>query len=572
MDIQEKLQGLIRSALESLGLPHAVITLEHPADLSHGDYATNVALVLAKEARSNPRELATRIVSVLSERAPQYLSRIEVAGPGFINFHLSRAFFSDSLSVIGKMGDRFGHSKILSGKKYLVEYTDPNPFKEFHIGHLMSNAIGESLARLCTAQGAKVKRMCYQGDIGPHVAKCLWAMRKNIANLPSRGASASEKAAFLGRSYAEGSTLYETDASAKAEIDEINKSIYEGAPRELARLYKLGRKWSLEKFEEIYRILGTRFDYYVLESEVVHDGVALVEKHKGTIFEESEGAVVFRAERDDPALHTRVFINSQGLPTYEAKELGLNMRKWNKIRPDRSIIITANEQRDYFRVLLAALDKIAPDVRAITEHISHGMMRFADGKMSSRKGNVITGESLIAETKKLVEARLSGRDIALKDQEGIAEIVAVAAIKYSILRQVSSSDIIYDFDKSISFEGDSGPYLLYSTVRARSVLAKAKREKVRPSVITVSDPVVPLERMLYRFPEVVSRAADERAPHHIATYLIEISSLFNAWYASTQIVLLHDNASPYRVQMTSAFAQVMENGLTLLGMRIPKEM
>ncbi len=572
MDIQEKLQGLIRSALESLGLPHAVITLEHPADLSHGDYATNVALVLAKEARSNPRELATRIVSVLSERAPQYLSRIEVAGPGFINFHLSRAFFSDSLSVIGKMGDRFGHSKILSGKKYLVEYTDPNPFKEFHIGHLMSNAIGESLARLCTAQGAKVKRMCYQGDIGPHVAKCLWAMRKNIANLPSRGASASEKAAFLGRSYAEGSTLYETDASAKAEIDEINKSIYEGAPRELARLYKRGRKWSLEKFEEIYRILGTRFDYYVLESEVVHDGVALVEKHKGTIFEESEGAVVFRAERDDPALHTRVFINSQGLPTYEAKELGLNMRKWNKIRPDRSIIITANEQRDYFRVLLAALDKIAPDVRAITEHISHGMMRFADGKMSSRKGNVITGESLIAETKKLVEARLSGRDIALKDQEGIAEIVAVAAIKYSILRQVSSSDIIYDFDKSISFEGDSGPYLLYSTVRARSVLAKAKREKVRPSVITVSDPVVPLERMLYRFPEVVSRAADERAPHHIATYLIEISSLFNAWYASTQIVLLHDNASPYRVQMTSAFAQVMENGLTLLGMRIPKEM
>ncbi|MFA6095733.1 MAG: arginine--tRNA ligase, partial [Candidatus Paceibacterota bacterium] len=489
------------------------------------------------------------------------------------NFRLSKQFFADSIARILKEGNSFGLDASLKGQKYLVEYTDPNPFKEFHIGHLMSNTIGESLSRLFASQGAKVKRMCYQGDVGPHVAKALWAMKKNADAIPEKTAPLSSRAAFLGRCYAEGSAAYESDPAAKSEIDAINKAIYDESDKALMKLYKRGRKWSLQKFDEIYKVLGTKFDYYVLESEVTHDGIALVEKYLAQgVFEKSDGAIVFHAEKHDPKLHTRVFINSQGLPTYEAKDLGLNTRKWKKIRPDKSIIITANEQSDYFRVMLKALELIAPEANAIAEHISHGMLRFADGKMSSRTGKVLTGESLISDVKNLVMEKLEGRDMKEGEKAEVAEIVAVAAIKYSILKQVTSSDIIYDFDKSISFEGDSGPYLLYAAVRAGSILAKAKKEGIKPKTAPVPEEVSILEKMLYRFPEVVSRAASERAPHHIATYLIELSSAFNGWYANTQIVSKTDQASSYKVAVTAAVRTVITNGLSLLGIRVPEKM
>src|SRR6185369_15863432 len=151
--------------------------------------------------------------------------------------------------------------------------TDPNPFKVFHIGHLMSNAIGESIARLIASQGAKVRRMCYQGDFGMHVAKTLWAATKNDASMPSKRAPLSERIAFLGKSYAEGSKAYEEDAAAKAEIEALNKKIFEGKDRKLMKIYKIGRKWSLAHFDEIYKKLGTKFDYFYLESEVAHDGM-----------------------------------------------------------------------------------------------------------------------------------------------------------------------------------------------------------------------------------------------------------------------------------------------------------
>ncbi len=576
MDTEQKIKESIKKALVALGLADTSFALEHPADTSHGDYAANIAMVLAKQAKANPRELATKIATELEKNKPESVAKIEVAGPGFINFTLAPSYFACELETILKRKKLYGTSGEWRGTTALVEYTDPNPFKVFHIGHLMSNTIGESIARLIASQGAKVRRMCYQGDVGAHVAKTLWAVQKNVATMPSRLTSLSKRVDFLGACYVEGSNAYESDPAIKAEIDALNKKIYEGSDRKLMKLYKIGRKWSMAHFEEIYKKLGTKFDYYVLESEVLHDGVALVEEflEKG-VFEKSDGAIVFKGEKHDPKLHTRVFINSQGLPTYEAKELGLNARKWKRIHPDRSISITASEQADYFRVLLQALELIMPEARKTMEHIAHGMMRFADGKMSSRKGNVITGESMITDIEAMVLEKLADRDMDDKAKARVSEIIAVAAIKYSILRQVTASDIIYDFDKSISFEGDSGPYLLYTTVRAGAVLAKADKEKIKVKVSTDSDAAAntaPLSRMLARFPETVMRSATEKAPHHIATYLIELSSLFNAWYANTPIVQKGDTLSPHKVAVTRAVRTVLENGLDLLGIKVPEKM
>ncbi len=578
--IVEDLKKAIAKTLKEIGIENPKVELEHPAELSHGDYSTNVALAYAKELKLKPRELAERVVEKLKVESLKFLEKIEIAGPGFINFYLTKEFFAEEVAGIG---EKYGKNEHLSGKKVMVEYTDPNPFKEFHIGHLMSNAIGESIARIAEFESAKVVRACWQGDVGLHVAKAVWGMQKKVQSLKLKVDSL--KAEDWGKAYAEGAGAYETDAKAKQGINTLNKVIFDKSDAEVNALYDAGRKVSLEHFEEIYKVLDTKFDHYFFEGIEGRDGVKVVEVGlKNGVFEKSDGAIVYKGEK--VGLHTRVFINSQGLPTYEAKELGLNQAKL-RVEPDldTSIIITANEQSDYFKVVLSAMSEVLPEVAKRTKHIAHGMLRFASGKMSSRKGNVITGEGLIAQVEELVQEKIKDRDMSEEEKKELAEVVAVGAIKYSILRQAIGGDIIFDFEKSISFEGDSGPYLQYSYVRAKSVLKKG--QEVLGDVYVVGEggerriqhlehiqqlPLIPLERLLVRFPEVVERAGTEYEPHFVTTYLTELAGVFNSWYANGKIVDKTDPASPYKLALTKAFANIMKNGLWLLGIKVPEKM
>lgn len=573
--IVDELQKPVGAVLRELGVAKPEVILEHPAELAYGDYSTNAALVYAKELKMKPRELAEKILERFNLSADPRLNleKVEIAGPGFINFYLSKEFFAESVAGILRQAEDFGKSTALAGRKVMVEYTDPNPFKEFHIGHLMSNAIGESIARLIEAQGAEVKRACWQGDVGLHVAKAVWgAMRTH--NPQRTTGNQGDAIKMWGQAYAMGSEAYEKDEGAKKEINGLNKKIFDKSDTEVNDLYERGRKTSLDHFEEIYKTLGTKFDYYFFEGREGVEGVPIVEAFlKKGIFEKSDGAIVFKGE--PYGLHTRVFITSQGLPTYETKELGLNKKKF-ELEPDllQSIIVTANEQSDYFKVLIKVLSLIYPDIGAKTKHIAHGLLRFASGKMSSRKGNVITGEGLIKQVKELVAGKIKERKFSEDEKEKITEAVVIGAIKYSILRQAIGGDVIFDFEKSISFEGDSGPYLQYSYVRAKSVLQKAETVKVEPFSRFKVQPLSPgaLERLLYRFPEVVERAGTEYQPHFVTTYLTELAGAFNHWYAKEQIVDVKDPASSYKVALTEAFAVVMKNGLWLLGIPVPVKM
>ena len=565
--VAEELKEAIQEALKKIGLSGIHIHLEHPAELSHGDFSTNVALATAKALGKKPRDVADTVVRYIELQRVPYLEKADIAGPGFINFHLTKEFFADSLK---RIDGSFGKNGTLVGKKVMVEYTDPNPFKEFHIGHLMSNAVGESVARLVEFQGAKVVRACWQGDVGLHVAKAIWGMRKKVEGEKWKVESLGAKE--WGEAYAAGSEAFDTDGNAKKEIIALNKVIFDKSDTPVNTLYDDGRKVSLAHFEEIYKVLGTKFDYYFFEGVEGRDGQNIVETNIGKVFEISDGAIVYKGEKK--GLHTRVFINSQGLPTYEAKELGLNKAKFEK-EPDldESIIVTANEQSDYFKVVLAAMAEVLPEIAKRTEHLAHGMLRFASGKMSSRTGNVITGESLIDRVKEMVLAKMQERDMTDAEKWAVAEAVAVGAIKYSILRQAIGGDIIFDFEKSISFEGDSGPYLQYSAVRANSILEKAKKEGVTPDAkLPDGWTTSTLEKLLVRFPEVVERAGKEHEPHYIATYLTELAGVFNSYYASEQFVDKKDPRSPYKVALTSAFATVMQNGLHLLGITVPEKM
>jgi arginyl-tRNA synthetase len=569
-NIKQEIENLIILALKDLEIEASNFVVEHPENFDNGDYSTNVAMFCAKKLSTNPKELAEKIVAkILENKGRHFIENVEVAGAGFINFYLAQEFFIDNIKEILKQKEDFGKNDLLKGKKVMVEYTQPNPFKPFHIGHLMSNAIGESVSRIVEYSGAKIIRANYQGDVGPHAAKAIYGLLK--FGMPDEYKSVSGKAQFIGDAYVKGSLMYDSDEEAKKKIDELNKKVYDRSDKKINEIYDWGRSITLEAFEEIYEMLGTKFDKYYFESAMAPIGEKIVRENIGKVFEESDGAIIFHGEKHDEKLHTRVFINSKNLPTYETKEIGLTITKFEDENPDISIVTTAVEQEQYMKVVQKAISLMHPDLENRMKHITHGMMRLASGKMSSRKGNVITGESLIQDSVDVVLEKIKDRELTQNEIYDISRKVGVSALKYSILRSSIGSDIIYDFEKSISFEGDSGPYLQYTTVRANSILNKIKDFDLEKKK-EIPEEIINLEKFLYQFPEVVERSYKEFAPHHIATYLTELASSFNTFYGNTKILDEENRFAKYHLELVESFSQIMKNGLWLLGIEVPEKM
>src|SRR3989344_3257532 len=549
------------------------VVLEHPANSEHGDYSTNIALVLAKKLNKDPREVAEEILSKVKSQKSKVFDSVQVAGPGFINFFLSQNYLMGEMGEGQKKKEKYGISVSSKGKKVMVEFTDPNPFKEFHIGHLYSNIVGESLSRVFESQGALVKRANYQGDVGMHVAKAVWGMKKkmeadklSLAGLAKK--SLEERVKFLGQSYALGADAFERDESAKKEIGELNRKIF-ALDKEIKELYLKGRKWSLDYFEKIYKRLGTKFNYYYFESKIGKVGLETVKEGlKKGIFEESQGAVIFPGEKY--GLHSRVFINSQGLPTYEAKELGLAPTKYKDFKYDTSVIVTGNEIIGYFKVLIQALKLLSPEIGNKTFHVSHGMVRLPEGKMSSRTGKILAGDELIDQVqgKVLERMKTSGSEVPQKEWEKAAEKIALAAIKYSLLRVTPGKDIIFDIDTSLSLEGDSGPYLQYTYARCKSILRKSqititKFPKLRQTKFEKEE--MDVLRYIYKFPEVAAEAARLFSPNMVAQFAVELAQKYNVFYNVLPVLQAETKESKqFRLALTSAVAQLLQNSLHLL--------
>jgi arginyl-tRNA synthetase len=276
------------------------------------------------------------------------------------------------------------------------------------------------------------------------------------------------------------------------------------------------------------------------------------------VYEESDGAVVFKGE--PYGLHTRVFINSQGIPTYEAKDVGLIMLKKRDYDFDRSVVITDNGQEQYMAVVLKSIEQFAPELAKATTHMTHGVLKMKGGvKMSSRKGNILrAGDVLDAAAEANKQA--TGRD---------DEVAVLGAVKYAFLKQRIGPDIIYDPQESVSLEGNSGPYLQYAHARARSVLSK--------SANTPTDTLVDLQvgerslaRKISEYPEVIQKAVDELMPHHVSTYLYELAQTFNRFYEHNRVV--GDEREEIRLRLVTLYADVLKDGLGLLGITAPERM
>ncbi|MFM2330616.1 MAG: hypothetical protein RLZZ26_123, partial [Candidatus Parcubacteria bacterium] len=548
---------VVAEALSLLGAEGSPFVVERPADAMHGDYTVNAALAAAKQLKKNPRKLAEELAGKIKDALGE-AERVEVAGPGFVNITLAREAVTFAVAEADAQKGEWGKGS--DSGKVMIEYTSPNLFKPLHIGNLVGNILGESIARLLEANGATVTRINYPSDIGLTVAKGVWGLKTHNLN--------PEDIAELGKAYVLGNTAYEEGADEeKKEIEEINRSLYAGSDEALSALRAAGISTSRRHLDELCRALGTTFDQVYFESQSAPRGKALVEAHiEDGIFEKSDGAVVYKGEKR--GLHTRVFVSSQGLPTYEAKDVGLFDLK-SSANPDftRSITITGSEQKEYFKVIFAAIADVFPERVAGKEllHISNGFLRLTTGKMSSRKGNVITGESLLEEIKTRVGEIMKER--VVEGAEEVAEQVAIGAIKYMVLRQSPGSDIIFDAEKSLSLEGDSGPYLQYALVRAKKILAYGGE-----STGGTEEPAEPylIERLLLHYPEVTARAARELAPNLLLTYLTEIAGAWNGFYNNEQILGSPEEA--YKQRVARAFANTMTNGLALLGIPTPEKM
>lgn len=525
-----------------------------------GDFSTNVAMQLAKKLGTNPREIAEQIVSKLS--TDDIVKKTEIAGPGFINITTADSFLTSLLEPSKVTG------LTSKDKTIIVEYSDPNPFKELHVGHLYDSVLGESFAILLENAGAKVIRANFGGDVGPHVARCMWAIIKNIGgenpDKLDEAVGSSERAKWLSDRYVEGNTAYDEDSKAKHEITEINRRIYELHEKKdkdspLAKLYWTCRQWSYDYFNDFYQKVGTKFDKFYPESETAPIGVKAVNEHlKKGVFEKSEGAVVFKGEVH--SLHTRVFINSNGLPTYETKDIGLALAKWDDYKFDKNIILTGSDIVEYMKVVLAALGSFEPEIAKRTTHITHGMVKLSGGKkMSSRKGNVVRAVDVFD----MVD------DAAKRAKLNADKTTIMAAVKYDFLKQRYQSDIVFEPDEAVSLHGNSGPYLQYSHARARSILAKAPGGKPQKT-----DSYEPGERSLAlklsEFNEIVSKATEELAPHHICTYLYELAQTFNRFYEKNKV--MGSDRQGVRLGLVLVFAQTLKHGLELLNISAPEKM
>ncbi|HSX33009.1 MAG TPA: arginine--tRNA ligase [Candidatus Saccharimonadales bacterium] len=546
----------LTSAIQELFNVETPVELTRP-DEQFGDYATNVALQLAKQLGKNPREIGEQLAAKLRDVLGPIVKEISVAGPGFINLTLSDATLLNLLGV--------APGQTMSGQQVIAEYSDANPFKVLHAGHVYTTSVGDAIANLLEHAGATVHRVNYGGDVGLHVGKTMWAIIQKLGGeLPDKLAVVPEtdRAMWMAERYVEGEQAYNDNEAAKALIIETNKHVYQLHAQDehdsaFAQIYWTCRQWSYQAFDAFFAQFGTKMEKYYPESEVSDLGLQTVKEHIGAVFEQSDGAIIFNGEKY--GLHTRVFINQHGLPTYEAKDVGLIAKKYADYHFDRSIIVTDNEQEQYMAVVLKAVEQFWPDLVRATTHITHGKVKLKGGvKMSSRKGNIVRASEVLAMTKQeLVRAGRQADDT-----------VMLGAVKYAFLKTRIGGDIIYDPKESIALEGNSGPYLQYAHARARNILKKAGHDGGELHDLDSNERS--LARKIGEYTEVVDKAARELMPHHVCTYLYELAQTFNRFYEHAKVV--GDPREATRLRLVELYANVLQDGLKLLGIAAPDKM
>ena len=544
------------------------------------DYSSNIALKLTKDLHKAPMEIANELSKALGnstfeehisqrgkygateahndgpEGAFRKSSIPSVSMPGFLNFTLPDKYLTAQIKNLSTNFRENISLREYSGQTVICEFSDPNPFKVLHVGHLYTSIVGDSISRLFEYAGAKVVRANFGGDVGLHVAKTLYILeQKSPADFTIED---------IAKCYVEGTAAYEDSPEAHDAITELNKQIYQTNQNnehgtKLADLYWKGRELSYDYFKDFYARVGVHFDKFYPESTVAELGLQKVkEELKNGIYELSDGAVIFNGEKF--GLHTRVFINKEGVPTYETKDVGLIFTKWQDYHFDKSVVITGSEQLDYMKVVLKSVEQYAPELVAKTVHLTHGLVKLPGNvKMSSRKGNFLKAVDVLDMVKTELKSAYDSSD----------ETVALAATKYAFLKYKMGGNIVFDPHESVKMTGNSGPYLLYSAVRAKKILANCNNKNT-PKEYTYNTYEKCLAKKIIEYKALLQEALAEMAPHKIAGYLYELAQEFSRFYEHCPVVGSSEESE--RAELVKVYLDTMAHGLNILGINIPEEM
>lgn len=563
--IKEVILDNLKKALDKIGAKNVEITLDRPTNSAYGDFATSIALKLTKELKKNPLVIAAEIVKNFPKSSE--IKKVEVIKPGFINFWINDTQSTSTLEKLAQGQFTYPVYYLGKNKKLMIEFAHPNTHKIFHIGHLRNISTGESLVRIFEAVGNKVIRSNYQGDIGLHIAKCLWSIKykttkKELDEI--RKSPIRTRISFLGKAYSAGQVAYDESAESKKQIIEINGMVYK-KQGDIVPLWEETKKWSFDYFEEIYKRVYTKFDRLYPESEFANKGIEIcLDAEKKGILTKSQGAIVFIGK--PYGLDTRVFINNLGYPTYEGKEVALAEKEFSEFGDlDKCIHVVTPEQTSFFKVTFKVEELLnEKKFKGKQHHLAYEWVKLKEGKMSSRTGNVIAAEQLIDEANEKITKKY-------KCDKETAETIAVAAVKYSFLKNNVFSQIAFDLNESISLAGNSGPYLLYTYVRTQSVLKKSSIEN-KVNIAQMNTEEKSLLMTLNQYEEIVTKSAKELAPNLIANYLFDLAQKFNLFYQKNPILKADEDIKNFRLLLTKAVGSVLKNGLYLLGIKTVEKM
>ncbi|MFW6110113.1 MAG: arginine--tRNA ligase [Patescibacteria group bacterium] len=619
-ELEKSLQPVLSEVLEDFveGVP-----LEHPEEAEHGDFSCTAALNFFSTADeyTSPLNLAEKLVAVWEKKGlPSFVSRVVVAKPGFINIFIrNEALLRLASSFVAEKESFYGVGDSLEKKKYLLEHTSPNPQTTIMLGHLRNNFLGMSVSHILENLGGTVVKDCVVNDRGGHVCRALWGYlafgRKKDTGLSveelkdfptlsdqallriSSSVDWSQQLTVWARNpdlwfvpqdldlkpdhanliwYVLGSRAYKLSSEVEEEVNAL-LSAWEEGEKQVRELWKTVLSWSKHGYAETYERIGSVHDWVWFESEYYEQGKKIVKKglEKG-VFRKSEGAIV--TDLGTYGLPDTVVEKSDGTALYLTQDLALAQLKVDKFPSDKYIWTVGSEQKLYFQQLFAICDQLGIAPREKLFHLSHGLISFSGGKkMSTREGNVVCADDLLddlrAQAKKLVASSQKQADFGESGVpiESLSEYLAVCALKYSLLKFSREKDISFQPDQSLSLEGNSGPYLQYTYARCCSLLRKSGINKLgwgdKDAVPSLDNKEEALLHLFYKFPEMVMASAESYSPSIICDYLYDLASQFNALYAQLPVLDADDTHRQLRLFLTTVTAQILRDGLKLLGIR-----
>jgi len=570
--IAELIQKSIKAAQKDGAFPEfdlPVIRVEHPKEKAHGDYATSIALVVAKILKKNPMEIAEGLKSQISELKPDLFEKVEVLKPGFINFFLSQQSLVDSINNILKEKDKYGSAK--AGKTVVIDYSAPNIAKPFGIGHLRSTILGQSVYNIYQFLGWKCIGDNHLGDWGTQFGKMIVAIRKWADKEKLKDLSIADLEKLYIKFHKEMEVNPELEEEARAWFKKL-----EDKDKEAQKIWQTCVDISLKEFDRIYKLLGVKIDHVLGESFYQGKMMPIIkEANKKKIVVKSQGALIIKYPGDK--LPPAIILKSDGATNYFTRDLATVQHRLKTWKPDLIIYEVGVEQSLHFQQLFWAIELLGWAKRDKFFHMAHGLYRGKQGKLSTRKGKTIHLEAVLQEAieraRKIIEQSETSKDLSDKEKEQIARDVGIGAVKYNDLSQHYSRNIVFGWDKILNLKGNSGPYLQYTFARCKSVLKKSKTKISFKNIGDINPEEKDILRTIYRFPETVQEAADKLSPNLICNFAFDLAQKYNLFYQKHPIIKAEtDDLKMFRLGLTAAVAQILENSLSLLGISAPSQM